>query len=242
MKKYNVLFVSLLSTLAAPYGGAAEGGWKFQMPFTNSRLIATANETQDQVAITFSRIDQQVGGNGAVDITQRLQTFTQTLGNQATSLEDAINNLAIILAEVPGIDLKTKIANLAQAREKEKMTKRDLMQILSTMQSEQAETNAFLKVLEQRLPTIPQPSALHEPQPPTHSSSSLSSYQEGLLARKSQIGDQAWNLLGGENGKLAAALSGSIQQNPGKVDILSLETNSFTLRVNGKEQYHPYKF
>jgi hypothetical protein len=256
--KYKVLFVSLLSTLVMPYGGATAMDWKFELPFTSSHLISTANETQDQAAITFSRIDHQVGGNGAIDITQRLQTFTKALGNQAVSLEDAINHLILILAEVPGIDLKTKIANLTQAREKEKMTKRDLMQILSIMQSEQAETNALLKVLEQKLSPIPQPSIPHETQRPTLFSSNLpsvtspshstgtltglSSYQQGLFSRKGQIGNEAWKLLGGDNTNLAAALSNSIQQNLGTVEILTLEKNSFNLSINGKGQDQLYKF
>jgi hypothetical protein len=219
--KYKILIVSLLSTLAAPYGTTAAMDRLFE-PFTNSRLIAKANDTQDKAAITLSRIDHQVGGSGNVDVAQRLQNSTNTLDNRASSLDNAVNNLFSILAEVSGDDLKTKIANLIQASEKEKMITRELREKLNGLESESQPSSN---------PTT-QPYPLPTP----------SSHQQGLLSRKDQIGKEAWNLLGGENASLAAALSNSIQQNSGTVEILSLESNSFTLRVNGKEQYHPYKF
>lgn len=256
--KYKFLIVSLMSTLSVPYGGAMDQ--LFELPFTNSRSIATANEMQNQAAIAFSRIDHQVGGKGSVEATQRLHILTTALDSQAASLNDAVNNLTVTLAEIPGIDLRAKIANLTQAAEKEKMTKQDLMQALSRLQNEQAETNVHLKILEQHFIHIPQPSAVHGAQPyyPTLSSSSIpssispshstsnsarfSSYQQGLLTRKDQIGSEAWKLLGGENANLADALFNSIQQNSGTVEILSLENDSFYLSVDGKRQGKLYKF
>ena len=244
MKKYNVLFVSLLSTLATPYGGAAAMDTEHQTPITNSHPGTKHEATrQEQADTALSLLNDLVGGDKSVNIIERLQALTETLDWRATSLEEAVNNISTLLSGISGMDLIEKITHLTQEKGKDEATNRGLKRLIDAMKQEQAETNVLLdQVIEQHLPTIPQPSTLHEPQPPTHSSSSLSSYQEGLLARKSQIGEQTWNLLGGENVKLAAALSGSIQQNPGKVDILSLETNSFTLRVNGKEQYHPYRF
>lgn len=257
--------------------------------FPNRHLIRDANETQAQVGITLSHLDQQIGGSGATDASQRLHILTEALGKEATSLEDAVNTLTIILADIPGIDLAAKIIHLIQAKEKERraqqdlvqvideqaetivylqdlvhhlqareeerMVKQDLVQVEGVVQVEQPEIKALPQVLENRVPPVsqpplplimPNPSSLppHNVQPvaPVKASPQLSPYQQGLLARRHQIGDVAWEHLRGANPKLAAALSNSIQQNPGTVEILTLERNNFTLRVGGKAQYFPYKF
>lgn len=287
--KHKILLALLLSILAVPYGGAME--W-VEALLPNRHLIRDANEMQAQVGITLSHLDQQIGGSGAIDASERLHILTEALGKEATSLEDAVNTLTIILADIPGIDLAAKIIHLTQAREKERIAQQDLVQVMNAMQNAQAETIAQLQVLEQRLqakeeerveqdlvqvinivqaepeikvlpPQVPEqrvppvsqpplplkvpnssslPPRNLQPVAPVKASPKLSPYQQGLLARRHQIGDVAWEHLRGANPKLAAALSNSIQQNPGTVEILTLERNSFSLFVDGRKQRKLYKY
>jgi hypothetical protein len=249
--KYKILIVSLLSTLAMAFGEAT--ACDRERPNGNPHRMATEKEIAEheeetrriaeqdtptvQNIIELMFINIQVGGVETVDLAQQFQTLTEGFTIQATSLKNSVNNLTTMLAEISGEDLKEKIINLVQIAEKEKKDRQDLMQTLNGLQNEQAETNRLLKALGQHQDPSPLSSTSHEIQPlsspPTPSSHSprtsieLSSYQQGLLTRKDQIGEEAWKLLGGENASLAAALFNSIQQNSGTVEILSLENNSF---------------
>ena len=271
--KYKVLIISLLLILAVPYGATAcgrEGRDNNPHRTPTEKEIAEHDEAARRIAeeeiatipniIRLVFLNLQAGGIKTVDFGQQFQTLYEGLNIQVTSLESSMNNLTTMLEEISGTGLEEKIANLVQIAEKEKTTKQDLMQTLNRLQNEQAETNALLKILGQRLDSSPLSSVPHETQPsypalssnslapltpPNHSTSAstgLSSYQKGLLTRKDQIGNEAWKLLEGENTSLAAALFNSIQQNLGTVEILSLENNSFTLRLNGKEQDQLYRF
>jgi DNA polymerase II large subunit len=73
----------------------------------------------------------------------------------------------------------------------------------------------------------------------------FSTFQQRLLPQRQQgkIGNNAWAVLGGTNHDLNTLLLDSILAHPGKtVEIFYLGTNNFKLRINGKEQHHPYKF
>lgn len=73
----------------------------------------------------------------------------------------------------------------------------------------------------------------------------FSTFQQRLLPQRQQgkIGNNAWAVLGGTNHDLNTVLLDSILAHPGKtVEIFYLGTNNFKLRINGKEQHHPYKF
>lgn len=260
--KYKFLIVSLMSTLSVPYGGAMEGEKESKTPITNSPPV-TEHEAimQEQITVILSHLSRQIGGDESIDPSERLQALTKALDHQAESLEEAINNTTINLSGILGVDSLEKIIYLAQEKSKDEATNRGLKKLINAMRQEQTEKNElFNEVLQQRLSLASQASIPEERQPyyPTLSSSSIpssispshsasnsarfSSYQQGLLTRKDQIGSEAWKLLGGENANLAAALFNSIQQNSGTVEILSLEKNSFTLRLNGKEQDQLYRF
>ncbi len=272
--KYKVLLISLLSTLAIPYGTAAErdcgreaGKGNPQREATEEEIAKHEAETQrineqeaarSQQLITLVNCNLKVGGPKTVDLDQKFQTITEGIEIQKVSLENQLDNLNKIVADVSGDDLFEKAVNLIQESKKEKETEQALRREIEALKREQAETNALLDhVLKQSTSLVSEQFQHLELQPPSHPippsdaqppvsspvvTTHLSSYQQELLSRRNQIGDEAWKLLEGENPSLATALLNSIQQNQGMVEILSLEKNSFTLRVNGKEQYFPYKF
>lgn len=263
--KYKILLVSLLSTLAIPYGTATAMDWKLRIPFANPHQIKVANEAQDQAAITLSRLDHQIGGNGAIDATQRLQTLTGLIDEKALSLEAAVNTLTEFLSEIPGDDLNAQINYVLQEMNKYKITNQALRQEIDAREHEQAEVNMLLNdVLQQPLevdereheqaemnillddvlqqPLLP----VQQPMPPEMQPlpyPMLSPYQQELLPRRHQIGDEAWKLLGGENPSLAAALAKRINENSEKtLEVSYVGKKNFKLCINGKHQSQPYTF
>lgn len=229
--------------------------------------LATAelNAATGLSRLTF--LEQLIGREDSIPLEERLENLFTQMGIQGISLDTAIAGLTADLEDVKGDNLSEKIKNLREDKDKDAVTKRALERVILAQKMEQQETKSLLKdILQQRFQADPLPESAQKgagkeeaaaketsaTQPtqgplPTLLSSSLtpplSPYQEQLRSRRHQIGEKAWQLLGGENPSLAAALLGSIQQNLGKtIEILYLGKNSFTLRVNKKEQYKPYKF
>lgn len=266
--KYKVLLISLLSTLAIPYGITSEGDrCGREAGKGNPQREATEEEIAKHEAALYATESDEAKAErikrcrAEMENKPEIKALTKTIDSQATSLSEAVSNLTTLLTDVPGDNLSAQVIHLVQEREKEKITKRALERELQARRLEQAETNALLDdVLKQpvvhQLSLSPETHPLSDSippsgiQPPVASpvlttegpTNSLSTYQQELLSRKNQIGEEAWKLLGGGNKSLAAALLNSIQQNPGAIEILSLEDNSFTLRIDGDEQDQIYPF
>lgn len=279
--KYKVLLISLLSTLAIPYGITSEGDrcgrdagkGNPQREATEEEIAKYQEEAQRiaeeesaccQDVIELVKFNLRVGGMETVDLDRKFQTLTEAANIQATTLENSLDNLTTTLADIPGTDLFTKVTHLTQEINKDKATNEALRREIDARKREQAETNALLHdVIQQHHSSVrqlflpPEAQPLSDPMPPSDiqppvispvlttegPTNSLSAYQQELLSRKNQIGDEAWKLLGGENKSLAAALLSSIQQNPGTmIEILFLGKQNFTLCINGEDQYYPYDF
>ena len=210
-------------------------------------------------------LNHQIGGDLSIPIDQRLQALFAQLGLQNRSLGTAVAQLTVALEDIEGDNLSEKINRLLEDKNQEAITKRALQRLIAAQAQEQQEARHLIDdILQQQSILLPEPAKQEAPKAeeilkkPTADKAPmgtplptvvsirvplpLSSYQQDLLSRRHQIGDVAWKWLSGENPKLAAALAGSIQQNLGTVEILSLERSSFNLFVDGKRQRKLYRF